>query len=112
LISRLDIYAEETLKTVKENEYVKEFENKEENRQTSDNIYDSVEKQFEDPYIFKYKFDDPVESHKGVLLKDFVHSERMKAVNEIKKMQKDRLEELKLAKTKPASNEEALFGAN
>jgi hypothetical protein len=114
LISRLDIYAEETLENVKENEYVnvKVFENEEQNKEAIDNRYNSVKEQFKDPYSDEYTFDDAIESRKGVLLKDFVHLERMKAINEIKKIQKDRLEELKLSKMRPTSVEEALFGGN
>jgi hypothetical protein len=47
-----------------------------------------------------------------MLVKDFVHSERMKAINEFKQLQKERLEELKLSKTRPTTVEQALFGGN
>jgi hypothetical protein len=46
------------------------------------------------------------------LFQDFVHAERMRGVNEMKQLQRDRLEEIKLAKTKPTSIAEALFGEN
>jgi hypothetical protein len=111
LIARLDVYAEETLEKLKGDEYINDYEKKEE--------YSYVEEFFNFDQIFerdqnsdKYTFDDPIQSQRYILLKDFVHSERMKAINEIKQIQKDRLEELKLAKTRPTTVEEALYGAN
>jgi hypothetical protein len=119
-IAELDIYAEETLKNVKNDEYVndndgynKYIDRKESEESSSELFYQPIENRFRDPYNDKYTFDGLIEESKsGLLLKDFVHLERMKAINEIKKLQKDRLEEFKLAKTKPTTIEEALFGGN
>jgi hypothetical protein len=119
LIAQVDIYAEETLKNVKIDEYVNdnygqdEFMDNVESDDSSELFYQPVENRFKDPYSDKYTFDELIEESKsGLLLNDFVHSERMKAINEIKKLQKDRLEELKLANTKPTTTEEVLFGGN
>jgi hypothetical protein len=45
-----------------------------------------------------------------MFVKDFVHLEKMKACEELKKLQKERLDELKLATSKPKTREEAIFG--
>jgi hypothetical protein len=117
LISRLEIYAEETLEKMKNNNNNNEHLSDdigivaEEIEQDLGLSHFSIDKRFEDPFSDKYKFDEPVKSYKGILVKNFVHSERMKAINELKQMQKNRLEELKMTQTRPTSTEEALFGA-
>jgi hypothetical protein len=115
LISQVDICAEETLEKTQDDEYIViNIEQKEENNEDYGLFQHPIDKRFNDPYTDKYKFDDPlkVESHRGMLVKEFVHSERMKAINELKQLQKERLDELKLSKTKPTTVEEALFGGN
>lgn len=129
LIAQLDIQAESTLDKFKDDEdFIKGQNQKildqEQNVvKISDNSFDEddfFQQEYEletlnDPSIFKYSFvDEPVvkNAHDGMLFQDFVHAERMRGINEIKQLQKDRLEELKLAKIKPTSFDEALFGGN
>jgi hypothetical protein len=115
LISQVDIYAEETLEKTADYEYIVNIEQKEEDNYEDYGLFhDPIDKRFDDPYTDKYKFDESlkVKSQRSMLVKDFVHSERMKAINEFKQLQKDRLEELKLSKTRPTTVEEALFGGN
>lgn len=115
LISQVDIYAEDCLKKISDDDYLIEAQddNFQDLEDSTNSYYQRIEKQFEDPYSDEYKFNEEQQPlsrcNDKVLVKDFVHSQRMKAINEIKRMQKERLEELKTMKNKPNSTEEALF---
>jgi hypothetical protein len=114
LIAELDVHAEVTLDKYKDDNGFNK------NHEQQQNVYNDDETQnefepFEDPYSFKYSFNDELvvpNAHADMVFQDFVHAERMRGINEMQKLQKDRLEELKVAKTKPTTFEEALFGGN
>lgn len=91
LIAQLEVYAEEMLEMIKDDECF-------------NNIGEQQSVEISENYSEK--------SNGSILIKEFVNSERMRAINEIKRIQKERLEELKLGKTKPTSICEALFGDN
>jgi hypothetical protein len=114
LINQLDIYAEESLEKISNTD-----ESIDDNIppisiwfkiERDPDLYKSIEKRFDDPYHIRFKHSLPIKCAQNVLLKDFVHSERIKAINVIKEIQKERLEEVKLAAVKPTTREEALFG--
>lgn len=110
LIAELDIYAEEVLKKLAYDEYL-DWEENDLKADEPDLYYQSIEKQFEDPYNDTYKFDDTVDNNtKYITIKGFINSERMKAIEMIKKLQKERLDELKFTKIVPTTDKEALFG--
>jgi hypothetical protein len=120
LVSDVDIYAEELLKKTKDDEYfdlddyVDDDDDDEGMPDFSKYFYQPIEKQFEDTAIVKYKFDEDHElfmkdKEKRVKVKDFVHSQRMKAIEVIKAVQKQQIEHLNAAKKKPKTLEEALF---
>jgi hypothetical protein len=121
LIAQLDVHAEITLDKFKDdNAFNKSHGQK--MLKPRQLFYNSLgfffEKEFEpfkDPLSFKYRFNDELvasNAHSDIVFQDFVHAERMRGVNEMKKLQRERLEELKVAKTKPTTIEEALFGEN
>lgn len=118
LIYKLDIYAEEYLKKIANNESFddknelldKKLDQSDEETMNSDLYYQPIEKQFEDPYSDKYALDEPLKFNKACMVKDFVHIERVRAIEVIKEIQKERLEEMKSTTSKPSSVEEALFG--
>lgn len=135
LIAQVDIYAEELLETIKDDAIVNEpslshkkhledldLDDQDELDKNYNNsyLYDPFERIYNDPYKCKYNFDvsPPLPPSQPpspprqtpLLVKDFVHSERMKAINLLKKFQKERLEELNKAIKRPSSVEEALFG--
>lgn len=111
LIAQVDAYAEERLKEIKDHEICESNETTE-NHEDHELFHDPDER-FADPYSDHFSLDEEsaVMSNSGVLLKDFVHIERMRAINEFKRLQKERLDELKLAETKPSSIDQALFGS-
>jgi hypothetical protein len=106
LVSDVDIYAEELLENTKDDEYLNgsvyepDF---------SQNFYESVEKQFEDTAIDKYKLEEEDDPINKVKVKDFVHSQRMRAIEAINAVQKQQVDELNAATKKPTTLEEALF---
>lgn len=60
LISEIDIYAEECLKKIPEDEYLKICNLNDDCNDSGDSslFYRPIEKQFEDPYGDEYKFDE------------------------------------------------------
>jgi hypothetical protein len=124
LIARLDVNAEERMKQIKDDDEFSKYEttiiNEREMKacDAEDNaergflglgFFESIHKRFDCPS--REDCFQPVYSkrHHGKF-HDFVHCERMRGVNEMKKLQKDRLEEIKRAEKKPTTVEEALFG--
>jgi sulfur relay (sulfurtransferase) complex TusBCD TusD component (DsrE family) len=122
LIARLDVYAEERMEKIKDDVAFDKDENQnliDKDRMRflfiENHFIEGKTQSFRNPYSDEYKLDDesPVISNNAAIsFKDCVHCERMRGVNEMKKLQKDRLEEIKMAKTKPTTIEEALFGGN
>jgi hypothetical protein len=124
LISDVDIYAEEILKKIKDDEVLNDEENEvlEENREEDDTRVTLISLQYEteietelknDPYNSKYTFSGHVENMEKRLLKEFVHCERMRAIETLRKVQKERLEELNLVlrtPNSPKSIQETLLG--
>jgi hypothetical protein len=114
LIAQVDAFAEEILEEIKDDEIFSEKINERRKRpkdECDDFFHYRNDERYTDPYTIQYTLDEPVtSSNNGVLVKEFVHNERLRAVNEFKRLQKQRLDELRLSKTKPSSVEEALFG--
>lgn len=113
LISQIDIHAENLLKEICDDEIIAPRYGKENDANEADNAnlyYQPIAKRLENIYSDKYKFDESAWCGESMLLKDFVHLERTKAVNEIKKVQKERLEEIYLDKVKPTTVDGALYG--
>lgn len=119
LISEVDIFAEELLKNVKGTDHIQESHSQDDgddlnDSNSSNSFYEQIEKKFEPKSSVKaYKFDDHVVQTTGELVKDFIHSQRIKTIEMIKELQKERLEEINaliLAKNKPTTTQEALFG--
>lgn len=110
LISDLDICAENIFKSLT-NEC---FDGNEMRLRDLDDYLDLSERpnddDFEIQFNNKYTFDEPIESHRNILIKDFVNKKRANAVLKFKEIQKDRLEKMKLSTMKPTSIAEALFG--
>lgn len=77
--------------------------------------YQSIEERlFNDPYNEQYLFvEDETARDKSRLVKDFVHKERMRAIEVIKSVQKERIDEmntyLKSGKALPTTTKGALF---
>lgn len=115
LICQVEIYAEKCLKrlkddtslmSVKEDDFV--------NPDESNLFYKSIERQFDDPYSGVYKFEpEAIICNEKVLIKDFMNSQKVKVIGELKELQRQRLEEIeKATKNAPKSVEEALFSNN
>jgi hypothetical protein len=116
LIAQLDVHAEEQLEKFKNDDDFNKYESKKANKPTKE-FYYKKEKFFKEiSKIFdiysRTKYSEFAISNETseLTFQDFVHVERMRGINVLKKLQKDRLEELKLAKVKPTTTGEALFG--
>lgn len=113
LISRVDIYAEDFLKKISLNEPLIELKEYVPSRDEDDEdmfYYQPISNQFEDTYSDKYKYcDDPGPPQQVHLLKDFIHSKRMKAIEAIRLLQIKNLEELKASGGAPKLTRDELF---
>lgn len=119
IINELDIYAEESLKKFKNDDDFNKNEEKESLEILKDRDYLHLECYRQ---IKMQNVDDKtasagdvvvISNGDGKFFQDFVHCERMRAIEEMKKLQKNRLEELKssIESTRPPNSiEEALFG--
>jgi hypothetical protein len=120
LIAQMDVHAEEQIEKFKNDNEFNVYENKKVLKQTLDTynyeeFFQQIFEKLKDPYRTQYRFENEeplVTPLPDKTFHDFVHAERMRGINEMKLLQKNRLEEIKLAKTKPTSIEEALFGGN
>lgn len=121
LINQVDIYAENILENIDKNAkngvrmetIIKELKDSLNEEEIPDLYYTPILKQFEDPYSSKYTFenDSTIETNQEDLpIEKIVHLKRMQAIEVMKQLQKERLDEIKSTLVASTSVSEAIFG--